>query len=85
MPIEKSALLIVKRSNERSRFRKDQVIGILRQAEARMRAGHLCRKHGSSGITWIKGQGAIQPGVGRLTSGLSDRKIHAIIRFRKTH
>lgn len=39
---------------KRSRFSEEQIIGILRQAEAGMRVVDLCRKHGISDATFYK-------------------------------
>ena len=39
---------------KRSRFSEEQIIGILRQAEAGIRVVDLCRKHGISDATFYK-------------------------------
>ena len=39
---------------KRSSFTEEQLIGILRQAEAGMRVIDLCRQHGISDVTFYK-------------------------------
>ena len=39
---------------KRSRFSEEQIIGILRQAEAGIRVVDLCRRHGISDATFYK-------------------------------
>jgi putative transposase len=38
----------------RSRFTEEQIIGILREQEARMKTADVCRKHGISEATFYK-------------------------------
>jgi putative transposase len=37
-----------------SRFREEQIIGVLKEAEAGMKVGEVCRKHGISDATYYK-------------------------------
>lgn len=39
---------------KRSRFSEEQIIGVLKENEAGMKAGDLCRKHGISEATFYK-------------------------------
>ena len=39
---------------KRSRFSEEQIVGILRQAEAGVRVADLCRQHGISDVTFYK-------------------------------
>lgn len=39
---------------KRSRFREEQIIGILKQAEAGERVVDICRQHGISDVTFYK-------------------------------
>ena len=48
---------------KRSRFSEEQIIGILKEHQARMTAGELCRKHGISDATfytWRKKYGGME-------------------------
>ena len=38
----------------RSRFREEQIIGVLKEAEAGMKTAEVCRKHGISDATYYK-------------------------------
>jgi len=37
-----------------SRFREEQIIGVLKEAEAGMKTAEVCRKHGISDATYYK-------------------------------
>jgi len=37
-----------------SRFTEEQIIGVLKQAEAGMKTAEICRQHGISGATYYK-------------------------------
>jgi len=37
-----------------SRFSEEQIIGVLKEAEAGLKVGELCRKHGISDATYYK-------------------------------
>ena len=37
-----------------SRFTEEQIIGVLKEAEAGMKTAEVCRKHGSSDATYYK-------------------------------
>ena len=37
-----------------SRFREEQIIGVLKEGEAGMKVGEICRKHGISDATYYK-------------------------------
>ena len=37
-----------------SRFKAEQIIGVLKQAEAGMKTTEICRQHGISGATYYK-------------------------------
>ena len=48
---------------KRSRFSEEQIIGILKEHQAGMTAGELCRKHGISDATfytWRKKYGGME-------------------------
>ena len=40
-----------------SRFREEQIIGVLKEAEAGMKTVEVCRKHGISDATYYKWKG----------------------------
>ena len=40
-----------------SRFTEEQIIGVLKQAEAGMKTAELCRQHGISSATFYKWKG----------------------------
>ena len=40
-----------------SRFTEEQIIGVLKQAEAGMRTAEICRQHGISSATYYKWKG----------------------------
>ena len=39
---------------KRSRFTREQIIGVLREQEAGMTVAEVCRKHGTSDARWLK-------------------------------
>jgi putative transposase len=57
---------------QRSRFREEQIIGILKDHQAGLGAQELCRKHGGSDATFYKWRsrfgGMEVPGVKKLKS-----------------
>ena len=52
-----------------SRFREEQIIGILREAEAGLKTAEVCRRHGISGATFYiygrlrRGKKVLDPGL----------------------
>ena len=39
---------------KKSRFNEEQIIGVLKEADAGAKVGELCRRHGISGATYYK-------------------------------
>jgi putative transposase len=60
---------------KRSRFTKDQIIGILKEHEAGVSVADLCRKHGVSDATvykWKAKYGAMDVSEAKRLKGLED-------------
>lgn len=60
---------------KRSRFSEEQVIGILKEHQAGMTAGDLCRKHGISDATfytWRKKFGGMEVSEAKRLKALED-------------
>ena len=45
-----------RRRRKKSRFSEEQIVGILKQGEAGMATGDLCRQHGMSHATFYNGK-----------------------------
>ncbi len=59
----------------KSRFSEEQIVEILKQAEARWKVGDLCREHGISGDTyyrWRRKYGGMSVPDAKRLKGLED-------------
>ncbi len=59
----------------RSRYREEQIIGILKEHQAGLPAAELCRKYGVSGLTfykWRSKYGGMEVSDARKLKGLED-------------
>ena len=60
---------------KRARFTEEQIIGILREQEAGMKAADVCRKHGISGATfynWKAKYGGLDVSDAKRLKALTD-------------
>lgn len=66
--------------DEGSRFKEEQIIGILREQEAGMSTAEVCRKHGISSLTFYKWKvryGVLSPTpVTSIAVKLANRNLH---------
>jgi putative transposase len=67
-----------------SRFKEEQIIGILREQEAGMKTADVCRKHGISGATfykWKSKYGGLEVSDARRLKALEDenRKLKKLL------
>jgi putative transposase len=67
-----------------SRFKEEQIIGILREQEAGMKTADVCRKHGISGATfykWKSKYGGLEVSDARRLRALEDenRKLKKLL------
>ena len=64
-----------RRTNEGSRFSEEQIIGILREAEAGAKTPEVCRRHGISDATFYKWKakyGGLEVSQARRLKSLED-------------